>query len=355
MMPRLRALLCADAPSVWRAAGFVVDSNNQIDLGTLTIKLVSGNNTAKDVKPKGFTSWVWSGISSLDLDENNGRYSIDGVATHISISEPELNASNRKNKYNIQMGLHMLITYLSNVDVFRFRNIVVLRSGDLERTKEAFGKIGLPLRREANDIYPGITQLFYRPGDEVIIEVVGFTAASTGTETSSQAPHSFLWGATFTVKDDLTIAKALLQDKLSEIREAKQRVVLRSGDLERTKEAFGKIGLPLRREANDIYPGITQLFYRPGDEVIIEVVGFTAASTGTETSSQAPHSFLWGATFTVKDDLTIAKALLQDKLSEIREAKQRGRRIATLRNKELNISAALALMTPHVPKPSSVL
>jgi len=241
-MPRLRALLCADAPSVWRAAGFVVDSNNQIDLGTLTIKLVSGNNTAKDVKPKGFTSWVWSGISSLDLDENNGRYSIDGVATHISISEPELNSIKPKEQVQHPNGV-------THVD----------------------------------------------------------------------------------------------------------HVVLRSGDLERTKEAFGKIGLPLRREANDIYPGITQLFYRPGDEVIIEVVGFTAASTGTETSSQAPHSFLWGATFTVKDDLTIAKALLQDKLSEIREAKQRGRRIATLRNKELNISAALALMTPHVPKPSSVL
>ena len=132
-------------------------------------------------------------------------------------------------------------------------------------------------------------------------------------------------------------------------------IVLRSADLNKTKKAFEDIGVPLRRERKDVYPGITQLFYRPAGELIIEVAAPTEGSTEKNNMfEETQASFLWGITLNVADDLSTAKSLLQDSLSDIRKAKQAQRKIATLRHKNFGISVAIALMTPHVKQPSNL-
>lgn len=132
-------------------------------------------------------------------------------------------------------------------------------------------------------------------------------------------------------------------------------IVLRSADLAKTKKAFEDIGVSLRRERSDVYPGVTQLFYRPAGELIIEVAAPSEGSSGDNPLAAKTHkSFLWGATLNVNDDLNTAKGLLKDSLSDIRKAKQAGRKIATLRHKNFGISVAIALMTPHVKQPSNL-
>ncbi|CAK9009406.1 Glyoxalase, partial [Durusdinium trenchii] len=135
-------------------------------------------------------------------------------------------------------------------------------------------------------------------------------------------------------------------------------VVLRSGDLSQVKASFAACGVEMRRERADVYPGITQLFYRPSEEVIIEVVGPTEAKGdgqgGAASSPLAPpgpseQPNLWGITF-VASDLEGTKAFLGDNLSKLRKAKQAGRQIATLRNNNLGMNVAIALMTPHTSK-----
>ena len=49
------------------------------------------------------------------------------------------------------------------------------------------------------------------------------------------------------------------------------------------------------------------------------------------------------------DDIDAAKAALGDNLSKIRNAKQPGRRIATLNHKAVGVSVNIAFISPHVP------
>ena len=52
----------------------------------------------------------------------------------------------------------------------------------------------------------------------------------------------------------------------------------------------------------------------------------------------------------VTQDIDAAAAALGDGLGRVKDAVQPGRRIGTVRTKDLDISVALALMTPHVKK-----
>jgi hypothetical protein len=116
-------------------------------------------------------------------------------------------------------------------------------------------------------------------------------------------------------------------------------VVLLSPNLPRTIEAFGAIGLnPLRERETDTYGApMRQVFFRMG-EVILELIG------GTEPGEGDPGFF--GLAMTVRD-LDAAGELLGGHLGDQKDAVQDGRRIATLRHRDLGISVATAFMTPE--------
>lgn len=118
-------------------------------------------------------------------------------------------------------------------------------------------------------------------------------------------------------------------------------VVLRSPDLDRTTEALGRLGLDLRR-TRDVDLGehsIQQRFFRMG-EVILELVG------PPQPTGDGPCR-IWGYAL-VTDDIDASAAWLGDRCSPPKPAVQAGRRIATVRTRELGIGPTVALMTPHV-------
>jgi hypothetical protein len=117
-------------------------------------------------------------------------------------------------------------------------------------------------------------------------------------------------------------------------------VVLLTPDLARTTAALGAIGLEPRGERDtDSYGApMRQVFFRLG-EVILELIGQPGAAGAGE-----PGFF--GLAITV-DDLDAVAETLGDHLGGIKDAVQDGRRIATLRHRDLGMSVATALMTPE--------
>jgi Glyoxalase/Bleomycin resistance protein/Dioxygenase superfamily len=116
-------------------------------------------------------------------------------------------------------------------------------------------------------------------------------------------------------------------------------LVVTTPDLDRTTAALEGIGLALRRRRDA--GAMHQRFFRIG-EVILELVGPLVAS-GDE-----PATF-WGLALTV-DDLDAAAVLLGDGLGPVKDAVQPGRRIATLRHRELGLPCQVAFMSPD-PRP----
>jgi hypothetical protein len=116
-------------------------------------------------------------------------------------------------------------------------------------------------------------------------------------------------------------------------------VVLLSPDLPRTTAALDAIGLSPRgeRETDTYGAPMRQIFFRLG-EVILELVG------GTQPGEGDPGFF--GLAITVAD-LDAASTLLGEHLGAAKDAVQEGRRIATLRHRELGMSVATALMSPE--------
>lgn len=118
-------------------------------------------------------------------------------------------------------------------------------------------------------------------------------------------------------------------------------VVMMTPDLTRTVGALEAAGFEARRTRNVPGPGPArqQVFFWAG-QTIIELVGPVEA-TGDEPAT------LWGLAIT-SDDLDAAHEALGDRLDTPKPAVQPGRRIATLRTRDLDISTAIALMSPHV-------
>lgn len=118
-------------------------------------------------------------------------------------------------------------------------------------------------------------------------------------------------------------------------------VVLLAPDLARTVAALAGIGLEPRRERDGQLGGAParQVFYRLG-EVILEVVG------SPDTVAEGPAS-LWGLTHTVAD-IDATSTFLGERTGPVKDAVQPGRRITTLRNRELGMSVRTALISPHV-------
>jgi hypothetical protein len=119
-------------------------------------------------------------------------------------------------------------------------------------------------------------------------------------------------------------------------------VVVATPDIERTTTALEALGIRNRRTRDsDTYGApMRQRFFRLG-EVILEVIG--AADAVPPPADSGPAVF-YGLAHTVAD-LDGTKALLGDDLGTPKDAVQPGRRIATLRHKQVGISVATAFMS----------
>jgi hypothetical protein len=113
-------------------------------------------------------------------------------------------------------------------------------------------------------------------------------------------------------------------------------VVVLTPSLERTTAALGEIGVECRR-VREAGGGVRQGFFLLGD-LLVEVVD----AGGLD--ADAPARF-WGVTVVVSD-LDAAADVLGERLGEIRDAVQPGRRIATVRP-EASGGLPLALITPR--------
>ncbi len=118
-------------------------------------------------------------------------------------------------------------------------------------------------------------------------------------------------------------------------------LVFMTPDLPRTTGALVAVGVDVRRERDA--GAFQQVFFRLG-EVILELVGPAEPGPG-------PAS-LWGLTFAV-DDLDATAAFLGDRIGRVKDAVQPGRRITTLRGKEIGISPAIAFMSEREPSRSA--
>lgn len=116
-------------------------------------------------------------------------------------------------------------------------------------------------------------------------------------------------------------------------------VVLMTPDTARTVDALGAVGLePRRTRHTDTYgAAFLQTFFRAG-EVILELIG------PEEPGGDGPAGF-FGLAHTVTD-LDATATLLGDHLGRAKDAVQPGRRIATLRHRDLGMSVATAFMSP---------
>ena len=124
-------------------------------------------------------------------------------------------------------------------------------------------------------------------------------------------------------------------------------VVAITPDLERTVSALEAAGLDLRRIREEPTPAGAprQAFFRLGG-VILEVV-----QEPTEARA-ARHAFFWGLAL-VAPDLDAVVAGLGEGASDVRDAVQPGRRIATLR-RAAGLAIPVALMTPPVAEPAGL-
>lgn len=118
-------------------------------------------------------------------------------------------------------------------------------------------------------------------------------------------------------------------------------VVLMSPDLKRTVAALASVGLAPRRERDADLGGrpVRQIFFRLG-EVILEVVG------SPETAREGP-SRLRGITYVVAD-IDATASFFGDRTAPVKDAVQSGRRITTLRHRDLGMSVPTAMISPPI-------
>jgi hypothetical protein len=122
-------------------------------------------------------------------------------------------------------------------------------------------------------------------------------------------------------------------------------LVVTSPDRDRTLAALAGVGLEPRRTRDVTLAGTPsqQTFLRMGAP-ILELV------TPVEPSGDGP-AVLWGLAFTV-DDLDATAAVLGPALGRVKDAVQPGRRIASLRHREVGVSVPVAFLDRGEPQPN---
>ena len=203
MSVRIDALVVADPPDAWRAAGFRVDDDAVCRIGAVGIRLVGTDQGS------GIVGWSLGGAPGVLGGEVDGE--IDGIPTTASLVPapvPEFEQAPHPN------GVIAI-------------DHVVLMSPDLARTVAALAALGVQPRRERDAELGGgrIRQIFYRFA-EVILEVVG------SPDSATDGPSS-LWGVTCTVAD-IDVTAAYLGPRTSPVKDAVQPgrriTTLRHGD-----------------------------------------------------------------------------------------------------------------------------
>jgi hypothetical protein len=119
-------------------------------------------------------------------------------------------------------------------------------------------------------------------------------------------------------------------------------LVVATPAIDRTIDALAVAGFELRRTRATTLGGspATQAFFWAGD-VIVEVVG----AVGVD--GEGPAS-IWGLAFWCPDlDRSVAW-FGAERCGPVTDAVQPGRRIATLRTREMGLSTRVLLMSPHV-------
>lgn len=118
-------------------------------------------------------------------------------------------------------------------------------------------------------------------------------------------------------------------------------VVLLSPDLGRTVAALAALDVQPHRERDGELGGrpIRQIFFRFG-EVIIEVVG------SPETAGDGPAT-LWGITYVVAD-IDATASFFGEHTAPVKDAVQPGRRITTVRHRDLGMSVRTAMISAPI-------
>ena len=263
--PVLRELHVADDPSAWRAAGFCVDSAGVSRVGSVAVRLLGATGAGGR---RGIVGWGLSEVAAVTT-------TIDGIPCWRVDDTAAAGGAGGGGGAGTECHQQQHPNGSAAVDH------VVLRSDDWRRTDGALLAQGLVCRRRRDDIYPGITQLFYRDGGP-IIELVAPTVGVAGEEDGGRK------GA------EGGEAVAMGQKK--------------------AKAAAAAAALAV----------------------------FGLGQGGAERGCA-----VWGLTLAV-GDLDASKALLGEAASTVRSAKQPGRRIMTLRNRQLDISVNVAFISDHV-------
>jgi len=115
-------------------------------------------------------------------------------------------------------------------------------------------------------------------------------------------------------------------------------VVMYARDETAVVDAFKALGADLRRRVT-LFEGATQLFFRPGTTIVEVLV------------NEAAHDHLWGLTIAVADIDKARAGLGPDDASPVRAARQKGRRILTVRHDVVGLRTSMAWMSPHVKEP----
>jgi hypothetical protein len=121
---------------------------------------------------------------------------------------------------------------------------------------------------------------------------------------------------------------------------ALDHIVVVTPDLDRTMTTLESLGIEARRIREVGTPDAPrrQVFFWLG-EPILELVG------GAGADGEGPARF-WGLACTT-DDIDATATHLGERVGRVKDAVQPGRRITTLRHRELDMSVPVAFMSPH--------
>ena len=118
-------------------------------------------------------------------------------------------------------------------------------------------------------------------------------------------------------------------------------VVIQTGDVDRTVSAFAALGIDERRSTiSDTGAGQRRQSFLWAGRVILEVIGPVH-------DTMASAASIWGLAM-VSSNLQTTCHVFEENLSTPRDAVQPGRKIATVRTDDLDISVPLAILSPHV-------